>query len=383
MTFCEENNTFKFGENIDLNACVGKNGINDINTYEYGFDLAVNILIDAAKKDTGIVDQIIYPLLFSARHRIELCLKKSIIFLEDINKIRGKTYNPVSRFSHDIVRLWSYVKELSFVDSRYLSLIDDLSPLIEDYRIDSTGTTFRYPYSKKQEHHLDEFYHINIEIFKEQYNKVAALMEKLWCLSSYLLNEYKRKTFTTFLSRSQIKEIAKALPPRSSWANSTFDDVKKDLKEKYDISNTAFSNALNIIQAHREFSSYIESIIPVDELTERDYLLFKEKMCHFHSIDHAIDHAIDMESYLEAMVSFLAPCAICSLRAFYEIGYFEFKGSFSEDYDSLVKLFLDKDSCETYLMEFINSRRTIEWIEKGMRICGQTHFFNNTAEVHS
>ncbi len=381
MKPCKENNTFKFGGSIHLNACVGTNGFNGIETYEYGFDQAVNILVDAAKKDSVIVDPIIYPLLFSARHRIELFLKKCIFLLEELNRIRKKNFSPMSCLSHDIRKLWNHVKLLSSVDRRYLALINDLSPLIEDYCIiDLTGETFRYPYNKKNEHHLDDFSCINIGVFKGQYDRVAKLIGEFSHFNETLLWEYKTDTFTDDLSRSQIKAIAKELPPKDSWTDSTFDEVKKELKRKYAISSGILSEALDIIQKHREFSSYIKNVLPIKELSKIDYRLFKAKIHEFHLKDKGRGSEERREMCLVETSSLLVPLAISSLRAFYEIGYFT---EYSEYYDPLVEYFLKEDNCEIYLMQFIDSVRSIEWIEKGMLICGQTHFLSDDAEVIS
>ena len=205
------NETFKVGRNQDLNACVGNNGFNDIGTYEYGYDKAVNILVDAAKNDHGIVDPIIYPLIFSARHRIELFLKKSIYALEEIYKTISRkivylNYLP----THDIKRLWEHLKTLCEIDCRYKDVVLELSSLIEDYYIiDLTGETFRYPYDKNDVHHLDDFSCINIGIFKRQYDKASELMDNITYINNALLEEYKTGTFIDGLSRVQLEEISK------------------------------------------------------------------------------------------------------------------------------------------------------------------------------
>jgi len=67
-----------------LNACVGENGLQDIETYADGFKYATisiaKLLISSNASQE--VDCYIFPLIFNARHCFELYIKESILKIE-------------------------------------------------------------------------------------------------------------------------------------------------------------------------------------------------------------------------------------------------------------------------------------------------------------
>lgn len=73
-----QNSTFRLGKNIHLNACVGYNGFPNIHTYQLGYYKATIALIESANKNSYDADALVYPIVFSARHAIELFLKKQL-----------------------------------------------------------------------------------------------------------------------------------------------------------------------------------------------------------------------------------------------------------------------------------------------------------------
>ncbi|MBP4047461.1 hypothetical protein [Chromobacterium violaceum] len=80
------NKTFSIGETY-LNACVGDNGFADDRTYADGFATAVEKLVGAAIRREVLVDTVIYPICFCARHYIELFLKYNVRKISNIKKL--------------------------------------------------------------------------------------------------------------------------------------------------------------------------------------------------------------------------------------------------------------------------------------------------------
>jgi len=98
------NKVSNIGKYDRLNAAVGDNGMQDDQTYGEGFDLATKLLIEEAKKAPMKVDAIIYPLLFCARHRLELFIKRQIKMTSIIKKIE-------EMHIHDLNKLWTVLRE--------------------------------------------------------------------------------------------------------------------------------------------------------------------------------------------------------------------------------------------------------------------------------
>ena len=77
-------NPFEYNWESEHIACVGENGGTDNDTILTGFRDAAIILINKIKNEHGTEDELIYPLVFSIRHSIELSLKIIIEYTREI-----------------------------------------------------------------------------------------------------------------------------------------------------------------------------------------------------------------------------------------------------------------------------------------------------------
>lgn len=64
------------GGDLRFTACVGENGGYDQTTIYNGFVDSVNTLVESIKANKNFADPMVYPILFCARHSMELFLKK-------------------------------------------------------------------------------------------------------------------------------------------------------------------------------------------------------------------------------------------------------------------------------------------------------------------
>jgi hypothetical protein len=116
------NKTFH-ANRIHYNACVGFNGDYDIDTYALGYLESVQVMFSSTKAGKTTLDAIIYPLLYSERHYIELTLKHQLSILRIINQIVDSKFNYKIVAKHNISWLWAEFKELSRIDNRYSPFI--------------------------------------------------------------------------------------------------------------------------------------------------------------------------------------------------------------------------------------------------------------------
>lgn len=262
------NNTFKGGPNGASNACVGNNGWQELESYGDGYDEAVKAMYEVMKSNTGLLDIVIHPMVFSARHRIELFIKASI---KAISKIRENLVVSDDKLikTHDLNSLWSIYESLANdCDFRLKPYIDKQKEIVLEFaEIDPTGETFRYPYSQSNQKHLIQTPVINVETFYKRYRELSDDMVEMTYLLDSLESEYKQNTFTNKLSRFEIACIAEELPLREKWSENEFKDIKKRIIEKYHLSSRGFSEALDVIQEHREFSMLIGIEKPIEYLS--------------------------------------------------------------------------------------------------------------------
>jgi hypothetical protein len=264
------NKTFNPGAHgtQSLNACVGNNGFVDSKSYGDGFAEAVDILTSALEShdNRGQLDTLIYPICFCARHHVELFLKAQIVA---IGRMRG--FPPTISISgtHDLGVLWDVTVEVATkTDRRFLALLDGMKATILDIaQIDPTGQTFRYPTNIESAKHLVQTPVINVPTLRREFMAMAERIRDFEHLAEAIADEYRLGTFTTKLSRHDLEHIAKALPPRDTWAtNPEFGEAKSRLMTEFGISGRDFIRALCLIQEHREFCSHIGMNKPIPHL---------------------------------------------------------------------------------------------------------------------
>jgi hypothetical protein len=406
----KSNKTFGDDANFNFNACVGKNGRVRISDYQFGYQLAVNILIDYLKKDTRYIDPLIYPLLFSARHGIELFIKETINNLEIINKMVNKKYQYKNHLLiHDISILWDYLKTLASFDKRIREPISQLNEYITDYfLVDLTGETFRYPFDTKNKHHLDDFSVINVLKFERRFKEMSPIIEYILYLVDRLGEEYSMGTFICGLSRYEIEEISKKLPQKNKWIAPSFDVISAQIKLEYNItSNNLYSRILNLIKKHKEFSCNIGIINISTVLNKNDYDFYKNEYLNTRDAERPkgiqtteLNKLLKLKGkrfsnflsrinkkngltkatkkpflevkykFVDSVINRLSLESIAALCAFYEVGH---GGLYSEQYEKIFIFYCNEDKYKLVFDKLADGFNRIDDIEKGIKKCGQLH----------
>lgn len=264
------NKTFNVGEEGDmhLNACVGNNGPVGKRGYGAGFAEGAKLLLaELVRDDTEVsVDTLIYPICFSARHSIELFMKEQI---ERMGRLRSAGPILATASTHDLSNLWDeFARVAVATDRRFSEFVPKLADYIGDFaEIDPTGQTFRYPDDNESKRHLVATSIINVVVFKKRFEELAALIEDFEMLSDSLREEYRCGTYTDKMSRADLSDIARTMPQRNNWDSDAFTKAKAEIVHKYGLSSREFCKALDIIQKHCQFSSYLGVEIPIPGLS--------------------------------------------------------------------------------------------------------------------
>lgn len=337
-------------DNSRFNACVGNNGWRGMFSHIDGYQSATLVMLESILSQyiPGINynrpkhaflwnnDTSVYPILFTARHFIEIYIKQKI---DTINyfKIKENIDEKLVK-THDIERLWNIFVDIveRTKDSRLAVYIEKIAPYIQDFNsIDPTGETFRYPYSSKGAMHLEGMGVIGLFNFYKKFTELSKICESFTYEMDSLVDEYKTKTFTKNLSRKDIEGIAQELPIFEEWSNPSFSDIKKNLKAKLSIGSKELSEAIDIIKNHIEFKRYIYPNI-------YELQIDKDKLSKILSGDLKESH-----------INTLTDEEIASLRTLVELGTATMGGRyFSEDYKSLFDSFLQKCRLCEYEKQF-------------------------------
>lgn len=316
-------------------ACVGENGGYDETTICDGFIKAVAILLNSIAEDETEADPMVYPILFSLRHSVELFLKKAYgelkylecikkspcnfrkllkfyrlndrikfslenyndktadIFLKQrkiiLKKILDKLSNRITEleknifkdlnedlYTHDFNELISKITKIYTIDNHIKALFDNVLSLLNYYKdIDPKGDAFRYWNDKENNSHFEknQICTVRLDIVHFQFEKIIDIFKQLDWKIWVISKEYRTGTFTKELSRSQIEEISKLLPSPENFSMK-IKDIKEQIKSSYHISSNKFNDVLKIIKNHIEFSANMGIEQPFLKISDNSLKIF-------------------------------------------------------------------------------------------------------------
>lgn len=187
----KQNDLFRRGLQIRLNACVGPNGgPYDFADYARGYFLAARELVDSLEKESNYVDILVYPLCYAYRHAVELGLKH---LARELPRLYGDKKE--IQLTHNLNDNWQQVRPYLTRARRYLdadsSAIPYVDKVLADFLdFDPSGEVFRFPENKKGERHLQDTRIINVEVLGTYMNKLADIFE-FWFYKSRELMEHR------------------------------------------------------------------------------------------------------------------------------------------------------------------------------------------------
>ena len=209
-------------------------------------------------------DTLVLPILYNARHAVELILK----FVADRLFAAGKLKQHPSA-NHDILSLWKLLNTADISDEEIRTQLRDLEPFVQSLsRIDDDGQELRYHRNKGQVASLATYSLVNLEVIRASLDRLSNIIDKLRYRTLDFLDELAGNACTLHLSRCDLMIIAKTLPPLSSWKEEIFGEKKETIKERFGLSNTQFSKALDAIKANREMKAVLGGETSLHYLTD-------------------------------------------------------------------------------------------------------------------
>ncbi|MBX8510562.1 hypothetical protein K5D34_12830 [Pseudomonas cichorii] len=275
------NKTFVYSENYNYSAWVGSEGLAvDEFAYEWGFGTAVEVLLNVALMnecvqdvDTGkdifvSKDAVVFPILFCARHHIELHLKMHILRIGALRDLKSEDLTS----THNLKALFTILVEVSnSVDSRLSRFVIPLTEYIHDYDdLDNTGQVFRYARDNNNVAHFSESRLIDLNTVKRRWGEMRNLMNSLYSLTyDVLAPEYEAGTFLPKFSRQEIVEFADRLPLHVGWGgefSEIFAELKSEVMERKSLSSREFQKLINVIKEKSFISHLIGIEVPIPNL---------------------------------------------------------------------------------------------------------------------
>ncbi|MDQ2081036.1 hypothetical protein RA307_12660 [Xanthobacteraceae bacterium Astr-EGSB] len=248
---------FKRGSGTHWNACIGRQG--DEENYIDGYIDAAKSLAEAVieKKLFGARDTLILPILYNARHAVELVLKFATDRLVGIGAVPS-----IEMRSHNVMAYWKHIETVG--DEKLREELAALKPFVDSLnRIDADGQALRYHVTSAGGRSLDDRALANLEVIRESLDTLSNTISMFKNRTLTYLDEHATGTVTARCSRRDLATIANMLPRRDMWNSKEFELAKNRIKSRYRLSNTQLSLALQTIQRSRELNGLlgVESIL--------------------------------------------------------------------------------------------------------------------------
>lgn len=381
---------FSLGGSGEWNACIGRQG--DEENYVDGYMEAALELANAVidKGQHGKRDTLAMPILYNARHAVELSLKFVINRLCEAGVIAAPL-----RKNHDIKAHWGHVAATKLGDSQLRAHIARLSPFVDSlHRIDSDGQQLRYPETQDGQQSLSELAVCDLELIRRSLVLLSDLLAEMKYRVQRLVEERATGTFTNEFSRTDLFDLAKALPPRAMWSDPSFDAAKAELMREFGISGGQFSRAIDIIKNHRGMGSLLGTEFALTYLTDEHAQFVIQEWSKIHpprgdeedlgldyfdtSRFHRLGEERDTrEAAIAAVIAKLSAKEIADLETIFYIGRERF---FCEVYDQRLKSTLKAQASGDVLesvAHLMSKMNVLDALARGVEILGRPSLATN------
>lgn len=398
-------NIFESTHNGRFNACVGNNSLHNLKTYADGYIEASVMLLDTVldRHLIGQMDTLVHPILYSARHAIELTIK-CVLF--DLNKCDLKT-EPKKITGHSLSKLWSHFYVVSKNDSRLRKLYQAIDPILKVLdAADPDAQDFRYPVGNAKEgaapvQTLQGKAIVDLLTVRDMIQELSDRLEDLYLLAEIVSNERQLKSFTKELNRYELMQLAIDCGADSS---PYFCETQTKWHKSHGLSRNAFRRATDFIKNHREFAGYMGNETPlmfIDPklldaivefklqdvsrmLTEREERREKQpagSSLYFFDVsifaDEAKKEPIKFKAY-SALKDQLTPEVVAELETLYYLAYLP---DYSENYRSNFNCNLNalnlrdeaarSNACMNRFLDVFTKTNLIDCLLKSLALVGQ------------
>lgn len=298
-----ENNSDPFfaltEKSSEWNACIGNQAQPE--SYIDGYMEAALELVNAVIEHKQHIkrDTLAMPILYNARHALELSLK----YMHDAFLKEEIITTPHSK-NHDIHSYWKLLSAAKLGDAELTQHIKNLEIYVVSLsNIDDDGQELRYATTRDGQKSLKDKALCNLVVIRESLLKLKKIIADSKYRLEVFIDERRTKTYTSDLSRKDLEAISKILPPFDGWTEDIFLKAKQEIKEAYGIGSTKFSDAVNLIKKHRTMASRLGKEFDLTHLTDDRIKLVVQEWEKLHPPTNSDDLGTDfMAADFEALV---------------------------------------------------------------------------------
>lgn len=236
------------------NACVGVQG-SEIN-YVEGYLDAARLLADmlVEQEMLGKRDTLVMPILYNARHGLELALKYAVHELQSMELVQ----RPEGRVHHHILRYWGHISDANVPDRVVREIVAELEAYAASLsRIDEDGQELRYFNTTDNRRSLANQSVVHLLLIRESVTRLSTMLGELTERLAVMREQHPTGTRTTRCSRLDLEEIVGMVGPHATWIQDDFLERKAEIMARFALTKKAFSNAIDAIRGSRELAAQI------------------------------------------------------------------------------------------------------------------------------
>lgn len=337
---------FTLLQDATWNACIGRQG--DELHYLDGYIEAASELADAVIEKNMLLnrDTLVLPILYNARHAVELLLKFVTNQLVECGVLaHGHPAN------HDLQGHYELLIGANIGDERLREDLNLLEPFIASLtRIDDDGQELRYHLNREGDISLKGESRANIEVIRDSLKRLASIIDAIKHRTIDFVEERHGAAYTERCSRSDLVAITQMLPPLSEWTTDAFTTAKEAIKKRFGLSGRQFSDALNAIKASRQMRGMLGEETQLASLTDGKAIRVIEEWRKLHprrdpnnepvvingadiTVEDLMQDMRDRKAVLTTLLNELGDNDVADLEALYYLGR---DGYFPELFDARV-----------------------------------------------
>lgn len=269
---------FRRSEDTVWNACIGPQGHEE--NYVDGYIEAAVLLADlVVEKELYISrDTLVLPILYNARHAIELSLKYAIkrlyatgVLLED------------AKANHDITKHLEKINRARIGDYALRELVKRIEPYVQSLSaIDADGQQLRYSRDQEGNRSLENRPLANLNVIRGGLAELSRILQKLKNRIHSFCEENSTGTKTAICSRSDLEYIARELSVVKDRRSPAFVELKARIKERFGLGNKTFDDAVAVIETNPELAVYVGVESELKYLSDEKAKFFAENWTKLH-----------------------------------------------------------------------------------------------------
>ncbi|MCP9759184.1 hypothetical protein EGI20_07655 [Aquitalea sp. S1-19] len=268
---------FRWSEDSEWNACIGPQGHEE--NYIDGYMEAATLLANSVVEQKLYIsrDTLVLPILYNARHAIELTLKFVVA------RLHAENLYSLKKTNHNISDYLTELQRENLGDWEMRSLLESLSPYVSSLSaIDNDGQQLRFAKDKSGIASLSERPLANFEVIRSSLAELGDVLRKIKSRVQDFCEESRTGTFTKSCSRSDLKFIASEMAPYPTLGSPDFLEAKERVKLRFSFGNRPFQEAYDDIIRSREFGAYLGQTFELNCLSDKHAKFFVSGWAKLH-----------------------------------------------------------------------------------------------------